>query len=80
MATPVLGSDQSVDVNEFHCLLGHVSEAKSTAVAQYYGVKLIGKVETGLACAAAKARQMNIPKEIPEASRSIQGRSFGGAK
>ena len=93
VATPALGSDQPVNVNEFHCLLGHVSEAKARAVAKYYGVKLVGKFETCSACAAAKARQMNIPKEIPEASKckvvgeklhfdisSIKARSFGGAK
>ncbi len=92
IATPVMRSDHSVHVNELYRLLGHASEAAASALAKHYGVKLVGKFQTSSACAAVKARQKIIPKEIPEASRwmvlrekrhldisSIQARSFGGA-
>ncbi len=62
-------------------------------MAKYYGIKVIGKFYTCSACAEAKARQLNISKEMPEVSRwtivgerlhmdisSIKARSFGRAK
>ena len=83
----------AVDVNKFHALLGHVSEEKTRAVAKYYGVKLAGKFNPCSACAEAKARQKNVPKNIADDRRcnivgerlhmdisSIKAKSFGGAK
>ena len=93
VAAPLLGSEKTVDINDLHKLLGHVSEEKTRAVAKYYGIKIVGKFETCSACAEAKARQLNIPKEVPEDRKctvageklhmditSIKARSFGGAK
>ncbi len=82
VTAPMLTSEKSVDVNELHCLLGHVSEDKSRAVAKYYGVKVIGKFNTCSACAGAKAQKSNIRKEIPEGSKStiVGTNSLGGAK
>lgn len=92
-ATPTLSETKPVDVNEFHKLLGHPSESKMRFIAKYYGVKLTGKFEVCTHCAQAKARQANIPKEVPEEDKtevpgerlhmdisSIKARSFGGAK
>ena len=45
VATPALDAGDTVDINKFHALLGHVSEEKTKAVAKYYGVKLSGKLE-----------------------------------
>jgi len=45
MANATISNDESVDVNEFHALLGHPSESKMRFIANYYGVKLRGKLE-----------------------------------
>ena len=93
LAAPTLGRDQPININRFHELLGHPSLAKTKLVAKYYGVKLTGKFADCEACAKAKARQKNIPKEIPAENKSknpgerlfmdissIKAHSFGGAK
>ena len=81
------------DVNCFHELLGHPSEAKTRLVANYYGVQLSGKFKTCAACVKAKAKQADIPKKLEKGKRSdkpgeklmfdissIKTRSIGGAK
>ena len=93
VAAPALEGGETIDINKFHALLGHVSEEKARAVAKYYGVKLSGKFVPCSACAEAKARQRNIPKSVPDDRKcsvvgerlhmdisSIKARSFGGAK
>jgi len=93
LATPTISDTNPVDVNEFHELLGHPSESKMRFIAKYYGVKLTGKFKVCTHCAEAKARQANIPKDVPEENKtevpgerlhmdisSIKARSFGGAK
>ena len=93
LATPTILDTNPVDVNEFHELLGHPSESKMRFIAKYYGVKLTGKFKVCTHCAEAKARQANIPKDVPEENKtevpgerlhmdisSIKARSFGGAK
>ena len=37
---PTLEMYKSVNINKFNQLLGHISEAKTRSVANYYGVKL----------------------------------------
>ncbi len=61
-------------------------------IASYYGVKWTGKFDVCTHFTQAKARQANIPKEVPEENKtevpcerlhmdigSIKARSFGGA-
>ena len=92
-AGATLEEGKSVDVNEFHHLLGHCSESKAKSVASYYGVKLTGQFHPCDDCARAKARQANVPKSVPEEKKasapgerlffdvsSIKTKSFGGAK
>ena len=92
LAAPALTSGKC-DVNCFHELLGHPSEAKTRKVAKYYGVKLFGKFETCGACAKAKAKQADVPKKLEKGKRSvipgeklmfdvssIKTRSIGGSK
>ena len=92
IATPAL-KDGPVDVMRFHELLGHPSEAKTRAVAKYYGVKLTGEFKVCSDCAEAKARAAAIPKNVEDEKRSktpgerlafdvssIKARSYGGAK
>ena len=59
-----------VDVMRFHDVLGHPSEAKTRAVACYYGVKLTGKFKVCTHCAEAKAKAAAIPKSIDEEKKS----------
>ncbi len=93
MAAPMLTSEELIDINELHCLLDHALEDKARAVSKHHGIKVIDKFNTCSACAEAKARQLNILKEIPTGSKStivderlhmdissIKARSFGGAK
>ena len=93
IAKPSLNEGSTININEFHELLGHCGEEKTRAVAKYYGVKLTGPFKPCTACATAKARQANIPKSVSEEKRadkpgerlmfdvsSIKARSFGGAK
>ena len=93
VANATISSEEAIDVNEFHGLLGHPSESKMRFIAKYYGVKLKGKFEVCPHCAQAKIRQANIPKEVPDEDKSdvpgeklhmdissIKARSFGGAK
>ncbi len=93
LANPTNLESSSVSINQFHELLGHPSESKMRFIAKYYGVKLTGKLEVCPHCAQAKARQANIPKEVPNKNKTevpgqrlhmdislIKARSFGGAK
>ena len=92
IAAPAL-KDKQMDVNKFHQVLGHPSEAKTRAVASYYGVKLTGEFKVCSHCAEAKAKAAAIPKTIEDEKRSktpgerlafdvssIKARSYGGAK
>ena len=92
VASPAL-IEGTVNVNKFHELMGHPSEAKTRLVAAYYGVKLSGQFKTCSACAKAKAKQANVPKKLKEGKRStvpgerlsfdiasIKAQSYGGAK
>ena len=76
-----------------HELLGHPAEAKTRAVANYYGVKLIGKFKVCTHCAEAKAKAAAIPKTVDDEKKSkipgerlafdvssIKTRSYGGAR
>ena len=94
MAAPVL-TIGDFDVNHFHELLGHPSEAKTKLVAKYYyyGVELTGTFNTCAACAKAKAKQADVPKMLEKGKRSnkpgerlsfdvssIKTLSYGGTK
>ena len=92
IATPAL-KEGPIGIMRFHELLGHPSEAKTRAVASYYGVKLIGDFEVCSHCAEAKAKAAAIPKTVDDEKRSkkpgerlsfdvssIKARSYGGAK
>ena len=93
VATPALRTENPINVNHFHDLLGHFGEEKTRAVAKYYGVKLSGKFKPCSDCAKAKAKQANVPKSVPDEKKStipgerffldissIKTKSFGGAK
>ena len=82
-----------MDVNKFHQMLGHPDEAKTRAVAKYYGIKMTGEFKVCSHCAEAKAKAASIPKYVPEEKTSkipgeclcfdlssIKSRSYGGAK
>ena len=92
LAAPAI-KDGTVDIMRFHDLLGHKGEAKTRAVASYYGVKLTGKWRACTHCAEAKAKAAAIPKSVDEGKRSktpgerlafdvssIKAKSYGGAK
>lgn len=92
IAAPAL-KDGPINVMRFHELLGHPSEAKTRAVASYYGVKLTGEFKVCSHCAEAKARAAAIPKTVEDEKRSktpgerlafdvssIRARSYGGSK
>ena len=92
IATPAL-KDGPVDVMRFHELLGHKSEAKTRAVASYYGVKLTGEFKVCSHCAEGNAKAAAIPKTVEDEKRSkklgerlscdvssIKARSYGGSK
>jgi len=93
VATPILEGTNPVDVNYFHELLGHFGEDKTRVIAKYYGVKLSGKFKPCSDCAKAKAKQANVPKNVPDEKKSktpgehffleissVKTRSFVGSK
>ena len=65
VANSTLEKSSSVDVNYFRELLGHFGEEKTRAIANYYGIKLSGKLNSCSDCAKAKAKQANVPKKYP---------------
>ena len=92
LAIPAL-KDGPINVMSFHELLGHPSEAKTRAIANYYGVKLTGEFKVCSYCAEAKARAATIPKTVEDEKRSktpeerltfdvssIKARRYGCAK
>ena len=91
LAAPVI-KDGTVDIMRFHDLLGQKREAKTRAVASYYGIKLTGKWSACTHCAEAKVKADAIPKSVDEGKRSktlgkrlafdvnsIKAKSYGGA-
>ncbi len=70
LANPTISESSSVNINEFHKLLGHPLKSKMQFIAKYYGVKLTGILVVCLNCAQAKARQANITKKVPKKNKT----------
>ena len=82
---------KSVDINQFHKVIGHCGADRLKNTANIYGLKLSGQFQVCEDCAIAKARQKNINKVWTGSSNkpgervyidlsSIKEKSFGGAK
>ncbi len=54
---------QKVNINKFHKMLDHPSEAKTKATAKSLGIALSDKFSTCNNCAMGKAQQKNVPRE-----------------
>jgi hypothetical protein len=53
---------KSININDFHKMLGHCGSDRLQKTAKIHGLKLSGKFETCAECAIAKARQKNVNK------------------
>ncbi len=79
LAGPTLPELHPANMNDFHKLLAHPSESKMRFIAKYYTVKLTGKVKVCTHGVKAKARQANIPKDVPDENKT-DGSSFEKTK
>jgi hypothetical protein len=81
----------SINVNNFHKILGHCGEANTRLTGKALGYKVIGTFDTCEACSIEKAKQKSINEQWKGCSSvpgerlyvdisSIQGVSFGAAK
>jgi hypothetical protein len=58
-----------VDINGFHWSIGHVHEDSLRKVADYYGLKLRGQLNTCFECSLAKICQQNVGKTTAKTSK-----------
>jgi hypothetical protein len=62
----------TIDVNNFHKVLGHYGEINARLTGKAYGYEVTSKFDVCEACSIGKARQKNINKEWKGGS-SISG-------
>ena len=63
-AKPVKSSvkEKAININEYHCALGHPCEATTRATAKAFGVRLVGQFKPCEDCALGKAKAKKISK------------------
>lgn len=66
--------EKTVNINEYHCALGHPSEATTRATAKAYGVKLVGQLKPCENCALSKAKAKKINKAPVKRATTPGGR------
>jgi hypothetical protein len=82
---------KSININDFHKMLGHCGSDRLQKTAKIHSLKLSGKFETCAECAIAKARQKSVNKEWKGGSQipgeqvyldisSIKDVNYGGSK
>ena len=54
--------EKAININEYHCALGHPCEATTRATAKAFGVRLIGQMKPCKDCALSKAKAKKISK------------------
>ena len=54
--------EKAININEYHCALGHPSEATTRATAEVFGVRLVGQLKPCEDCALSKAKAKKISK------------------
>eukprot|EP00970_Alexandrium_tamarense_P003304 scaffold525_cov112-Alexandrium_tamarense.AAC.1 len=54
--------EKAININEYHCALGHPCEATTRATAKAFGVRLIGQMKPCKNCALSKAKAKKISK------------------
>jgi hypothetical protein len=64
---------KSININDFHKMLGHYGSDRLQKTAKIHSLKLSGEFETCAECAIAKARQKNVNKESNPWRTSIFG-------
>ena len=64
------------NINRFHVVFGHASEAAMKATAAHYGWKLTGTLEACEDCQMSNAQQRNVPKQTEEKSDKPGERLF----
>ena len=62
-AHTVIEPGKSIPIWKFHQMTGHTGEYLMKTTADYFGIKLTGKLEPCETCAQAKIRQANVPKK-----------------
>jgi len=71
-AKPVKSSvkEKAININEYHCALGHPCEATTRATAKAFGVRLVGQFKPCEDCALGKAKAKKISKvQVKRASK-----------
>jgi hypothetical protein len=53
-APALLENGREININKFHCIMGHPSDHSTVLTAQYYGIKLTGESTTCEDCALAE--------------------------
>ena len=87
----LLRKGKTVDINILHKVLGHPGETILRKSAEYYDLKLTGKLQPCEDCALAKSRQRNVQQVTDRTSTtkgerlfidttSVKSRSIGGSK
>ena len=90
-ATAALEEGKSVDINKYHSMLGHVGEDATRKTAEYFGLKVVGKMPLCEPCALAKSKQKKVSKETETVTTkpgekmyidvsSVSATSIGGKK
>jgi hypothetical protein len=80
-----------IDINDFHKSMGHVNEESLRKTADFYNIKLKGKLNKCYKCSISKIKQRNLAKATENKSEipgerlfidisSIKQRSFSGSK